>query len=219
MRTRVQPLQCEVEVVVAGLVGSAFKGLKSRPFGLKGSALDLKDWVDPVKAMSSFVANYIMMHGSPRTVQLEIETWVVDFVLRVLHMLWTLDRVHTLYRNNVVGALYGCMVVATKLYLDDLRYTTVSMFVRMVNWMPIDAQRVTELEVATFTALIRSDQPFACLTRCGANSIRSHPEHPKKCTSGKTRVATRWFSPSARQVQTTFSRGGKKDQKTLCQRP
>lgn len=219
MRGRVQPHKNDVDVAVAALVGPAFHHLARRHVGLKSSPLDLPDETDPVRAISSFISNYIWTYGSLHHIDEEIETWVVDFVLRVMHMMWAVDRVHPLYRDNVVGATYGCLVVATKLYLDDLRYTTVPMLVRIINWGPVDAECVKALELATFTALLRSGQPFACPTRSGADSIRSSQEFPTKCTTEKTRVGPRWTSPVFRQVRKTFSRGGKTSRKTPCHRP
>ena len=220
MRSRVQPHENtnSVGVAVAALIGPAFQGLCQRHKGLKESPLDLPQETNPVRAISSFILNYVYMYGSQARNE-ELEPWMVDFVLRVVHMMWVVDRVHPLYINNVVGAAYGCLILATKLFLDDLRYTTVSMFVRMINWKPIDDKVVRELELVTFTALLRSGLPFACPTRCEANSIRSSPELPKKCTSEKIPAAKRWSSPAFRQVRKSFSRGGKKGQKSLCHRP
>lgn len=205
-----------IHQAVAALVGPAFYNLSWRNENLSPSPLDLPDETDPARTISSFITNYLWIYNAP--ISEFFDNWGVDFVLRVVHMMWVVDRVHPLYRNNVVGATIGSLILATKLYLDDMKYTTVPMLVKIINWKHIDAASIESLEIETFTALLRSGQPFACQTRYEANSIRSNLKPQKICTTGKTPAARRWSLPAFRQVRKSFSRVGKKDRKTLSRK-
>jgi len=118
------------------------------------------------------------------------EDWVVDFVLRVQHMFFVarIQASKTKSNPNPLDLLYGVLLVATKLYLDDLSfYTTLDQYHRMINYCTYTKDRIKKAESLAFDLLMTSSPqwPVFLATRYDAFLLRSHLVYHSKPATRK----------------------------------
>lgn len=114
------------------------------------------------RALSTFILNYEVEKREKEKREnlqsvLPFQEWIVDFVIRVQHMVFVAKRNSKDTTINPLDLLYGCLLIATKLYLDDLSYyTTLNQFHHMINYSKFTKIRIKNAECLAFGLLMKS---------------------------------------------------------------
>lgn len=150
------------------------------------------------RALSTFILNYeVEKREKEKREKIEsipFEEWVVDFVIRVQHMVFMAKR-NSSSTVNPLELLYGCLLIATKLYLDDLSYyTTLNQFHQMINYSPFTKERIKKAESMAFGLLLMNSSwnlPVFLGTRDDAFRSRLRLLSHSNSATKKTPVAPR----------------------------